>query len=68
MGFAALETMGYAFSALLSSQGNIGTVEETLFLRGLTAPAGHTAWTGLTAPAAGRSRPRRWSLRRSSAG
>src|SRR4051794_22365127 len=51
MGFAALETMGYAFSALLSSQGNIGSVEETLFLRGLTSPAGHTAWTGLTAGA-----------------
>ncbi|HET6529072.1 MAG TPA: PrsW family glutamic-type intramembrane protease [Actinoplanes sp.] len=51
MGFAALETMGYAFGALLSSQGNIGVVEETLFVRGLTAPAGHTAWTGLTAGA-----------------
>jgi protease PrsW len=51
MGFAALETMGYAFTALLSSQGNIGAVEETLFVRGLTAPAGHTAWTGLTAGA-----------------
>ena len=51
MGFAALETMGYAFSALLSSQGNIGAVEQTLFVRGLTAPAGHTAWTGLTAGA-----------------
>jgi RsiW-degrading membrane proteinase PrsW (M82 family) len=51
MGFAALETMGYAFTALLSSQGNIGAVQETLFIRGLTAPAGHTAWTGLTAGA-----------------
>jgi len=51
MGFAALETMGYAFTALLSSQGNIGAVEQTLFIRGLTAPAGHTAWTGLTAGA-----------------
>jgi RsiW-degrading membrane proteinase PrsW (M82 family) len=51
MGFAALETMGYGFTALLSSQGNIGAVEETLFIRGLTAPAGHTAWTGLTAGA-----------------
>jgi protease PrsW len=48
MGFAALETMGYAFSALLSSQGQISAVEQTLFVRGLTAPAGHTAWTGLT--------------------
>ncbi|AGL19953.1 PrsW family intramembrane metalloprotease [Actinoplanes sp. N902-109] len=48
MGFAALETMGYGFTALLSSKGNIGAVQETLFVRGLTAPAGHTAWTGLT--------------------
>jgi len=48
MGFAALETMGYAFTALLSSQGKIAAVQETLFVRGLTAPAGHTAWTGLT--------------------
>jgi RsiW-degrading membrane proteinase PrsW (M82 family) len=48
MGFAALETMGYAFTALLSSKGNIGDVEQTLFVRGLMAPAGHTAWTGLT--------------------
>ena len=48
MGFAALETMGYGFSALLSSQGDITAVVQTLFVRGLTAPAGHTAWTGLT--------------------
>ncbi|MGX6603510.1 PrsW family intramembrane metalloprotease [Micromonosporaceae bacterium Da 78-11] len=48
MGFAALETMGYGFSALLSSNGNIGDVEQTLFIRGLSAPAAHTAWTGLT--------------------
>jgi RsiW-degrading membrane proteinase PrsW (M82 family) len=51
MGFAALETMGYAFTALLASRGDIGAVQETLFIRGLTAPAGHTAWTGLTAGA-----------------
>jgi RsiW-degrading membrane proteinase PrsW (M82 family) len=51
MGFAALETMGYAFTALLASRGDIGAVQETLFVRGLTAPAGHTAWTGLTAGA-----------------
>jgi RsiW-degrading membrane proteinase PrsW (M82 family) len=48
MGFAALETMGYAFTALLASKGDIGAVEQTLFVRGLMAPAGHTAWTGLT--------------------
>ncbi len=47
MGFAALETMGYGFVALLGSQGSIGALEETLLLRGLMAPAGHAAWTGL---------------------
>lgn len=48
MVFAALETMGYGFTALLASHGSIGAVQQTLFVRGLTAPAGHTAWTGLT--------------------
>ncbi|TWD80664.1 RsiW-degrading membrane proteinase PrsW (M82 family) [Kribbella amoyensis] len=47
-GFAVLETMGYAFVALLKSGGNVGAAEETLFVRGLLSPAGHAAWTGLT--------------------
>jgi RsiW-degrading membrane proteinase PrsW (M82 family) len=51
MGFAALETMGYAFTALLASKGSIGTVEETLLLRGLLSPAAHAAWTGLSTAA-----------------
>jgi protease PrsW len=46
-GFAVLETMGYAFVALLQSNGNVGAAEETLFIRGLLSPAGHAAWTGL---------------------
>lgn len=50
-GFAALETMGYGFSALVASNGNIGDVEQTLFVRGVTAPAAHLAWTGLTSGA-----------------
>lgn len=50
-GFAALETMGYGFTALVSSNGNIGELEQTLFVRGLTAPAAHLAWTGLTSGA-----------------
>ncbi|MFG1673726.1 PrsW family glutamic-type intramembrane protease [Micromonospora sp. NPDC049282] len=50
-GFAALETMGYAFTALVGSQGNLGAVERTLLIRGLTAPAAHLSWTGLTAGA-----------------
>jgi RsiW-degrading membrane proteinase PrsW (M82 family) len=47
-GFAVLETMGYAFVALLQSNGSVGAAEQTLFIRGLLSPAGHAAWTGLT--------------------
>lgn len=47
MGFAALETMGYALVSLIESGGNIGTLEEVLLIRGLLSPAGHAAWTGL---------------------
>jgi RsiW-degrading membrane proteinase PrsW (M82 family) len=50
MGFATLETMGYAFHALLAS-GSLQAVEQTLLLRALLAPAGHVAWTGLTCAA-----------------
>jgi len=46
MGFAALETMGYGLTTLITSGGDIGTFEEVLFVRGLLAPAGHAAWTG----------------------
>jgi RsiW-degrading membrane proteinase PrsW (M82 family) len=47
MGFAALETMAHTFTTLLDAQGNIGAVEQLLFLRGLLSPAGNAAWTGL---------------------
>jgi RsiW-degrading membrane proteinase PrsW (M82 family) len=47
MGFAALETMGYGFTTLLQAGGNLGALDEVLFARGLTSPAGHAAWTGL---------------------
>jgi RsiW-degrading membrane proteinase PrsW (M82 family) len=47
MGFAALETMGYGLTSLLASHGNLGVLDEVLFIRGLTSPAGHAAWTGL---------------------
>jgi RsiW-degrading membrane proteinase PrsW (M82 family) len=46
-GFAALETMGQAFTTLLNSQGNVDALEHLLFLRGLLAPAANAAWTGL---------------------
>jgi len=47
MGFAALETMGYAFVTLLQSKGSLGALDEVLLVRGLMSPAGHAAWTGL---------------------
>jgi RsiW-degrading membrane proteinase PrsW (M82 family) len=50
MGFATLETMGYAFNALLT-RGSLAAVEQTVLLRALLSPAGHVAWTGLTAAA-----------------
>ena len=43
MGFAALETFGYGLLAFTQSQGNLGSVEQTLLLRGLLSPAGHVA-------------------------
>jgi protease PrsW len=50
MGFATLETMGYAFGALLSS-GSLAALEQTVLLRALLSPAGHVAWTGVTVAA-----------------
>lgn len=50
-GFAVLETMGYAFNALLESKGDLAAVDDTLLIRGLLAPAGHVAWTGLATTA-----------------
>ncbi len=47
MGFAALETMGYGFTFLLASHGNLGVLDEVLLVRGLMSPMGHAAWTGL---------------------
>jgi protease PrsW len=58
MGFAALETMGYGFMALLQSQGNLGVLDEVLLARGLTSPAGHAAWTGFVCAVLWRERNR----------
>lgn len=47
MGFAALESTGYAFTVFLLSHGQVGaSIVETL-IRGLLAPFGHGVWTGL---------------------
>jgi len=59
MGFAALETMGYGLVALIRSQGNVGTLEQVLLLRGLLSPVGHAAWTGLVCAVIWRERERK---------
>ncbi|WIY83572.1 PrsW family glutamic-type intramembrane protease [Propionimicrobium sp. PCR01-08-3] len=46
-GFAVLETMGYGFNALLEKGAGLGAVDATLLVRGIFAPAGHIAWTGI---------------------
>jgi RsiW-degrading membrane proteinase PrsW (M82 family) len=47
MGFAALETMGYALVTLIQSQGDVASMDQVLLIRGLLSPAGHAAWTGI---------------------
>ncbi|GAC1372696.1 MAG: hypothetical protein PVS3B1_33010 [Ktedonobacteraceae bacterium] len=46
MGFAALESTGYAFTAFLS-QGHITASIFSTILRGLLAPFGHGTWTAI---------------------
>ena len=58
MGFAALETMGYGFTSLLLSKGNLGVLDGVLLIRGLMSPAGHAAWTGLVCAVLWRERLR----------
>jgi protease PrsW len=49
MGFAALESMGYAFTAFLQSQGSLSATVGTTLLRGVLAPVGHGTWTAILA-------------------
>lgn len=62
-GFAALETMGYAFVTLLQSQGNLLATLDVLMLRGIMSPAGHMAWTGIAATALFAAAEAHWSGR-----
>ena len=58
MGFAALETMGYGLVSLIQSQGDVGTLQHVLLIRGLLSPAGHAAWTGFVCAVLWRQRER----------
>jgi protease PrsW len=64
-GFAALETMGYAFVTLLEAQGQVEPVAQILLLRAAGSLGGHAAWTGLACAAlfAVRGARRRWLAR-----
>jgi RsiW-degrading membrane proteinase PrsW (M82 family) len=63
-GFAALETMGYAFTTLVNSHDDVVDALDLLALRGLLSPAGHLAWTGIVATALYAAAESGWALRR----
>jgi protease PrsW len=47
MGFASLESMGYAFVTFLSSGGSLSLTVVVTLLRGLFSPLGHGTWTAI---------------------
>ncbi len=49
MGFAALESNGYAFTAFLDSSGSISATVAVTLIRGLFSPLGHGTWTAILA-------------------
>jgi RsiW-degrading membrane proteinase PrsW (M82 family) len=49
MGFAALESMGYAFTAFLSSGGSLSQTVFVTLIRGILSPVGHGTWTAIFA-------------------
>jgi RsiW-degrading membrane proteinase PrsW (M82 family) len=49
MGFAALESSGYVFTAFVESGGSLSALVVVTLLRGLLAPVGHGTWTAILA-------------------
>lgn len=47
MGFAALESTGYAFTAFLASDGSLSQTVIITLVRGVIAPIGHGTWTAI---------------------
>ncbi len=47
MGFAALESNGYAFTMFLASGGNLSATAMVTLFRGVLAPVGHGTWTAI---------------------
>ncbi len=49
MGFAALESAGYSFTAFLTTGGSLSLTVFLTLLRALLSPAGHGTWTAILA-------------------
>lgn len=49
MGFAALESMGYAFNAFMTNGGSLSATVMVTMMRGILAPIGHGTWTAILA-------------------
>jgi RsiW-degrading membrane proteinase PrsW (M82 family) len=49
MGFAALESSGYVFTAFIDSGGSLSALVLVTLLRGLLSPVGHGTWTAILA-------------------
>jgi len=49
MGFAALESTGYAFTSFLASGGSVSTTVVVTLVRGILSPVGHGTWTAIFA-------------------
>ena len=47
MGFASFESTGYAFTAFLSTGGNLSITVLLTLLRGFFSPFGHGTWTAI---------------------
>ncbi len=63
MGFAALESTGYAFTAFVTSQGHVSASIVSTVIRGLFAPFGHGVWTAILGAVLFRqSTPRRFRI------
>ena len=63
-GFAALETMGYAFVTLVGTGGKVSAAVDVLVLRGALSPACHMAWTGIAAAALYAAAASGWKARK----
>jgi len=63
MGFAALESSGYAFTTFLKSGGSLSSSVYITLLRGILSPLGHGTWTAILGAVLLReSAPRKFTL------